>query len=100
MVKLYFYGYASPNAVSRASGGSSWLRASCNPSSDHYSKTFDVSEIGGIILLVAEAKADAKAKAADTKPTEYDKGCDRKEVDPQVTAQRNAGWCEAKAKAD
>ena len=52
MVKLYFYGYASPNAVSRASGGSSWLRASCNPSSDHYSKTFDVSEIGGIILLV------------------------------------------------
>ena len=41
--------------------------------SKHSPKTFDVSEIGGIILLVAEAKADAKAKAADTKPTEYEK---------------------------
>ena len=42
-------------------------------SSNHSPKTFDVSEIGGIILLVAEAKAEAKAKAADTKPTEYEK---------------------------
>ena len=62
-----------PNVVSRVAGVGSWLQASCNPSSDHCPKTFDVSEIGGIILLVAEAKADAKAKASDTKPTEYEK---------------------------
>ena len=55
------------------------MRASCCPSSNHCPKTFDVSEIGGIILIVASAKAKAKAKAktkakaADTKPTEYEK---------------------------
>jgi len=47
------------------------VAASYKPSSDHSPKTFDVSEIGGIILFVAKAKA--KAKAADTKPTEYEK---------------------------
>ena len=63
-----------PNVVSRVARVNSWLRASYRPSSDHPPrKPFDVSEIGGIILLVAEAKADAKAKASDTKPTEYEK---------------------------